>query len=145
MAHLEGVEQARACVNHVGPTQGGGPCPNDQSEPLAEIATVSSKPTGFGRAGLTRGKVRKAFWLDPRLLEEARAALGATTEREAVEMALDLVGFILIAASCCEIGVTLVSRNTDDLSRIARGFSFEFVTPSPFTFVSNRNPGTALR
>jgi hypothetical protein len=39
------------------------------------------------------GKVRKAFWLDPRLLEEARASLGASTEREAIEMALDLVRF----------------------------------------------------
>jgi hypothetical protein len=39
------------------------------------------------------GKVRKAFWLDPKLLDEARTALGAATEREAVEMALDLVGF----------------------------------------------------
>jgi len=39
------------------------------------------------------GKVRKAFWLDPRLLDEARESLGASTEREAVEIALDLVGF----------------------------------------------------
>jgi hypothetical protein len=39
------------------------------------------------------GKVRKAFWLDPRLLDEARESLGASTEREAVEMALDLVVF----------------------------------------------------
>src|SRR5262249_47623834 len=39
------------------------------------------------------GKVRKAFWLDPRLLDEARVSLGASTEREAVEMALDLVSF----------------------------------------------------
>lgn len=39
------------------------------------------------------GKVRKAFWLDPRLLDEARTSLGASSEREAVEMALDLVGF----------------------------------------------------
>ena len=39
------------------------------------------------------GKVRKAFWLDPRLLDDARASLGASTEREAVEMALDLVSF----------------------------------------------------
>jgi hypothetical protein len=39
------------------------------------------------------GKVRKAFWLDPRLLDEARASLGASSEREAVEMALDLVSF----------------------------------------------------
>jgi hypothetical protein len=39
------------------------------------------------------GKVRKAFWLDPRLLDEARASLGASSEREAIEMALDLVRF----------------------------------------------------
>jgi hypothetical protein len=39
------------------------------------------------------GKVRKAFWLDPRLLSEARESLDASTEREAVEMALDLVSF----------------------------------------------------
>ena len=39
------------------------------------------------------GKVRKAFWLDPRLLDEARVSLGASTEREAVEMALYLVSF----------------------------------------------------
>jgi len=37
--------------------------------------------------------VRKAFWLDPRLLDKARASLGASSEREAVEIALDLVGF----------------------------------------------------
>ena len=53
------------------------------------------------RSGATRstprrsrtGKVRKAFWLDPRLLDEARESLGASSEREAVEMALDLVAF----------------------------------------------------
>ncbi|MGH9372273.1 MAG: hypothetical protein ACRD15_12140 [Vicinamibacterales bacterium] len=39
------------------------------------------------------GKVRKAFWLDPRLLDEARASLGASSERETVEIALDLVNF----------------------------------------------------
>jgi hypothetical protein len=49
-------------------------------------------PTPGSRA--TRvGKVRKAFWLDPRLLDEARTSLGAANEREAVEMALDLVSF----------------------------------------------------
>jgi hypothetical protein len=51
-------------------------------------------PTWGARARATRiGKVRKSFWLDPRLLDEARASLGASSEREAVEMALDLVGF----------------------------------------------------
>jgi hypothetical protein len=52
----------------------------------------TSRPARAGRrttaeARPTRaGKVRKAFWLDPRLLDEARAALGASSEREAVEM-----------------------------------------------------------
>jgi hypothetical protein len=46
------------------------------------------------RAGSTRaGKVRKEFWLNPELLSRARKDLGAATEREAVEMALDLVDF----------------------------------------------------
>jgi hypothetical protein len=37
--------------------------------------------------------VRKAFWIDPRVLGEAKASLGASSEGEAVEMALDLVTF----------------------------------------------------
>jgi predicted nucleic acid-binding protein len=40
-----------------------------------------------------RGKVRKEFWLDPRALRRAQAALGAATERETVELALDIVAF----------------------------------------------------
>jgi hypothetical protein len=39
------------------------------------------------------GKVRKEFWLNPELLREAQEYLGAANEREAVEMALDLVAF----------------------------------------------------
>lgn len=39
------------------------------------------------------GKVRKEFWLNPELLREVQEYLGAATEREAVEMALDLVAF----------------------------------------------------
>ncbi len=38
---------------------------------------------------------------------------------------------ILIAQSCREIGATLVSRNTTDLSRIAKVFAFDFVAPFP--------------
>jgi hypothetical protein len=49
--------------------------------------------TTSGARATRIGKVRKAFWLDPRLLKEARASLGASSEREAVEMALDLVSF----------------------------------------------------
>jgi predicted nucleic acid-binding protein len=38
---------------------------------------------------------------------------------------------ILIARSCREIGATLVSRNSTDLSRIAKVFSFDFAAPYP--------------
>lgn len=59
---------------------------NSSTRPRAR-ATIS-------RARATRaGKVRKAFWLDPQLLREAAVSLGASSEREAVEMALDLVSF----------------------------------------------------
>ena len=37
------------------------------------------------------GKVRKEFWLDPAVLDAARAELGVATEREAVEIALDMI------------------------------------------------------
>jgi hypothetical protein len=52
-----------------------------------------SHVTTSGPRATRVGKVRKAFWLDPHLLDEARALLGASSEREAVEMALDLVTF----------------------------------------------------
>ena len=40
-----------------------------------------------------KGKVRKEFWLDPRTLRRAQALLGTETERDTVELALDLVAF----------------------------------------------------
>jgi hypothetical protein len=43
--------------------------------------------------GTRKGKVRKEFWIDPKLLKTVKEELGAVTEREAVEMALDLVMF----------------------------------------------------
>ncbi|MBA2458625.1 MAG: hypothetical protein H0V43_06685 [Gemmatimonadales bacterium] len=43
--------------------------------------------------GSRAGKVRKEFWLSQELLHEAQTYLGAATERETVEMALDLVAF----------------------------------------------------
>jgi hypothetical protein len=46
-----------------------------------------------GRPPSRKGKVRKEFWLSPKLLKEAQALLGTTTERETVEVALDLVAF----------------------------------------------------
>jgi len=46
-----------------------------------------------GRAAAGQGKVRKEFWLDPDALAEAQAFLGTATERETVEVALELVAF----------------------------------------------------
>ena len=46
------------------------------------------------REGRSRaGKVRKEFWLDPGALRRAQRVLGTETERETVEVALDLVAF----------------------------------------------------
>ena len=52
-----------------------------------------TKAKAAGRRALTEGKVRKEFWLDPATLAEAQAFLGTATERETVEVALDLVAF----------------------------------------------------
>lgn len=46
-----------------------------------------------GRTAANEGKVRKEFWLDPEALAEAQAFLGTATERETVEVALELVAF----------------------------------------------------
>ena len=46
-----------------------------------------------GRTAAGKGKVRKEFWLDPDALAEAQAFLGTATERETVEVALELVAF----------------------------------------------------
>ncbi len=45
------------------------------------------------RQAIDQGRVRKEFWLDPKSLRAAQKALGATSERETVEIALDLVSF----------------------------------------------------
>ncbi len=61
---------------------------------MATRSRRRSRRTSASLRGASRkGKVRKEFWLDPKLLRTARELLGATTEREAVEMALDLVAF----------------------------------------------------
>jgi hypothetical protein len=39
------------------------------------------------------GKVRKEFWLDPKALRRAQKILGTATERETVEVALDMIAF----------------------------------------------------
>jgi hypothetical protein len=54
---------------------------------MAMKSSASKKPAS------RRGKVRKEFWLDPKALRRAQKLLGADTERETVEIALDLVAF----------------------------------------------------
>jgi len=51
------------------------------------------KSTKSRSSSSRRGKVRKEFWLDPKALRRAQTLLGAETERETVEIALDLVTF----------------------------------------------------
>lgn len=53
-------------------------------------------PDPRGRLGNAQ-KVRKEFWLDPKALRRAQKLLGAETERETVEIALDLVAFLIPA------------------------------------------------
>ena len=55
--------------------------------------SARSKRKPAGRRAVTEGKVRKEFWLDPTALAEAQAFLGTATERETVEVALELVAF----------------------------------------------------
>jgi hypothetical protein len=69
------------------------PTPTGRGRPSTRRRTARRRAATSGVRTTRLGKVRKAFWLDPRLLDDARASLGASSEREAVEMALDLVGF----------------------------------------------------
>jgi len=57
--------------------------------------------------------VRKAFWLDPALLAEAQAALGAESEGVTVELALELVAFRgeLVAGARVLRGLGLARRD----------------------------------
>jgi predicted nucleic acid-binding protein len=66
--------------------------------------------------------------------EALGTALAALVEDEGLvlrDVRRSFVLDILIARSCCDIGATLVSRNSADLSRIAKVFSFDFVPPYP--------------
>jgi predicted nucleic acid-binding protein len=70
----------------------------------------------------------------PAAWEQLGATLATLVEQEGLvlrDVRRSFVFDILIARSCREIGATLVSRNTTDLSRIATVFSFDFVPPYP--------------
>jgi len=62
------------------------------------------------------------------------ATLAALVEKEGLvlrEARRSFIFDILIARSCREIGATLVSRNSADLSRIVKVFPFDFAAPYP--------------
>jgi hypothetical protein len=54
---------------------------------------MATKSSPVKKRSTRHGKVRKEFWLDPKALHRAQKLLGAETERETVEVALDLVAF----------------------------------------------------
>lgn len=60
--------------------------------------TARKKPVhrttkSVSRRAASTGKVRKEFWLDPSALSDAQSFLGTSSERETVEIALELVAF----------------------------------------------------
>lgn len=80
---------------------------------------------------LRRGRVLNP---SPAAWDALGTTLAALVEQDGLvlrEVRRSFVFDILIARSCREIGATLVSRNSTDLSRIAKVFSFDFVTPYP--------------
>jgi len=86
-------------------------------------------------------QVLAPFYRRGRILTPSVAAwdaLGLTLSRLRAEGNLDLAslsrGFVfdvLIAFSCREAGVVLITRNTRDMERIRSVFRFEFVAPFP--------------
>jgi hypothetical protein len=54
---------------------------------MAKTLPRSNRPSS------RKGRVRKELWLNPKLLRETQDYLGTVTERETVELALDLVAF----------------------------------------------------
>lgn len=56
------------------------------------MPTPLKRPTPERRPS-RKGKVRKEFWLDPKTLRRAQTILGTATERETVEVALDMIAF----------------------------------------------------
>ena len=64
---------------------------------LCEVVERANATVQVARASERRptreGKVRKEFWLDPETLRRAQKILGTATERETVEVALDMIAF----------------------------------------------------
>lgn len=66
--------------------------------------------------------------------DAAGLTLATLREREGLQLAQVRRGFafdILLAYSCRESGVVLVTQNARDMARIRRVFAFEYVAPYP--------------
>lgn len=66
--------------------------------------------------------------------KEAGAVLARLVDAEGLHLRAVSRGFVndvLLAVTCREAGVTLVTENVRDFARIARGLRFEFVGPWP--------------
>ena len=60
---------------------------------MAKAIAAKRQATGARRSRRGRGWVRKNVVMDQRKLDVARSALGAETETETIDQALDLVAF----------------------------------------------------
>jgi predicted nucleic acid-binding protein len=110
------------------------------------LSTVVAAELGAGAGSARHRRTLERQILSPyrrrgRLVNPSPAAwktlgttLAALVEKEGLvlrDVRRSFVFDILIARSCREIGATLVSRNSTDLSRITKVFSFDFVAPYP--------------
>jgi predicted nucleic acid-binding protein len=117
-----------------------------RAAPRLLLSTVVAAELRAGAADARAKRVLEREVLAPyvrrrRLLNPSSAAweamgitLSTLVTREGLvlgEVRRSFIFDILIARSCREVGATLVSRNTDDLTRIARVFPFSFVAPYP--------------
>jgi predicted nucleic acid-binding protein len=117
-----------------------------RAAPGLYLSTVVAAELRAGAGGARNRRTLERQVLSPyfrrgRVLNPSPAAwdalgttLAALVEQDGLvlrEIRRSLVFDILIARSCREIGATFVSRNSADLSRIARVFAFDFVGPYP--------------
>lgn len=80
---------------------------------------------------IRRGRVIAPSAASWEVLGDTLATLARREGLVLTEVRRSFVFDILVAHSCREAGATLVSSNTRDLERIARVFSFDFVSPYP--------------
>lgn len=97
-----------------------------------------AKSTRQSRRAADDRKIPKTFRLAPAKLAAAQSILGTATATETIATALDLPRMstsfgndILLALTCREHGVCLVTENVRDFERIRRVCAFEFTAAWP--------------